>query len=85
MKYLMTSVKQAADAVGTWTAENWNMKRVNSLYTMVPGRFTFKINKRFDSMSWSSVVRDIYTRRGYNIGELNKELEQAWQARKKTS
>ena len=83
MKYLMTSVKQASDAVGTWTAENWDMKRVNSLYTMVSGRVTFKINKRFDSMSWSFFVRDIYTRRGYITGELNKEQKKAWQARKK--
>ena len=50
---------------------------------MVSGRFNFKINKRFDSLSWSSVVRDFYTRRGCIIVELNKEKEQAWQARKK--
>ena len=60
-----------------------DVKRVNSLYTMVSGRFNFKINKRFDSFSWLSVVRDLYTRRGCIIGELNEEQEQAWQARKK--
>ena len=59
------------------------MKRVNSLYTVVSGRFDFKRNKSFDLLSWSSVVRDFYTRRGYIIGELNVEQEQAWQARKK--
>ena len=53
MKYLMKSVKQAADAVGIWTEDNRDMKRVNSLYAMVSGRFNFKINKRFDSLSWS--------------------------------
>ena len=37
IKYLMRSVKQAADAVGIWTEENQDMKRVNSLYTMVSG------------------------------------------------
>ena len=56
---------------------------MNYFYTMVSGRFVFKRNKRFDSLSWSSVVRDLYTRRGYIIGELNEEQEQAWQARKK--
>ena len=70
-KYLMRSVKQEADAVGIWTEDNRDVKRVNSLYTMVSGRFNFKINKMFDSLSWSSVVRDFYTRRGYIIGELN--------------
>ena len=52
MKYLMRSVKRAADAVGIWTEENRDVNRVNSLYTMVSGRFNFKINKRFDSLSW---------------------------------
>ena len=63
--------------------KNWDMKRVNSLYTMVSGRFIFKINNRFDSLSWSSVFRDFYTRRGYIIGELNEEQEHTWQPRKK--
>ena len=53
MKYLMGSVKQAAETVGVWTGDNWDVKRFNSLYTMVSGRFVFKINKRFDSLSWS--------------------------------
>ena len=83
MKYLMSSVKQAADAVGICTEDNQDAKRVNSLYTMVSGRFNYKINKRFDSLSWSSVVRDFYTRRDCIIGELNEEQEQAWQAREK--
>ena len=69
MKYLIRSVKRAADSVGIWTEDNWDVKRVNSLYTMVSGRFNFKINKSFDSLSWSSVVRDFYTRRVYIIGE----------------
>ena len=56
------------------------MKRVNSLYTMASGRFKYKIIKIFDSLTWSSVVRDLYTKRGYIIGELKEELEQAWQA-----
>ena len=50
-----------------------DVKRVNSLYTMVSGRFEFKINKGFNSLSWSSIVGDLYTRRGYIIGELNEE------------
>ena len=83
MKYLMRSVKRAAEAVGIWTEDNWDVKRVNSLYTMVSRRFIFKRDKRFDLLSWSSVVRDFYTRRGYIIGELNEEQEQAWQAHKK--
>ena len=29
MKYLMSSVKRAAEAVGIWTEENWDVKRVN--------------------------------------------------------
>ena len=69
MKYLMRPVKRAADAVGICTEENWDVKRVNSFYTMVSGRFNFKINKRFDSLSWSSSVRDFYTRRGCIVGE----------------
>ena len=56
---------------------------VDSLYTVVSGRIDFKRNKRFYSLSWSSVGRDLYTRRGYIIGELNEEQEEAWQARKK--
>ena len=80
MKYLMRSIKPAAEAVGIWTEENWDVKRVNSLYTMVSDRFNFEIDKSFDSTSWSSVVRYLYTRRGYIIGELNEEQEQAWQA-----
>ena len=67
MKYLTRSVKIAAEAVGIWTKENWGVKRVNSLFTMVSGNFNFKINKGFDSLSWLSVFRDFYTRRGYII------------------
>ena len=83
MKYSMRSVKWAAEAVGICTEDNWDVKRVNLLYTMVSGRFNFKRNKRFDSLSWSSFVRDLYTRRGYIIGELNEEQVQAWQGQKK--
>ena len=82
MKYLMSSVKRAAEAVGIWTEENWDAKRVNSLYTMVYGRLNLKISQRFDSLSWS-VVAYLYTNRGYIVGKLNGEQEQAWQARKK--
>ena len=57
MKYLTRSVKHAADAVGIWTEENWDVKRVNSLYTMVSRRFNFKRNKIFGSLTWSSAVR----------------------------
>ena len=72
MKYLMMSVKQAVEAVGIWTEDNWDVKRVNSLYTIVSGRFNFKRNKSFDSFSWSSVVRYLHTIRDYIIGELNE-------------
>ena len=44
------------------------MKIVNSLYTMVSGSFNFKINKRFDSLSWSLAVKDLYKMGGYIIG-----------------
>ena len=57
IKYLMRSSKRAADAVGIWTEENRDVKRVNSLYTIASGRFNFKGNKIFDSLSWSSAVR----------------------------
>ena len=67
----MWSVKRAAEAVGIWNEDNWDVKRVNSLYTMVSGRFNFKINNRFDSLSWLLFVRGFYTRSGYIIGELN--------------
>ena len=49
--YLMSSVKQEAEAVGIWAEENWDMKWVNSLYTMVYGRFNFRRNETFDSLS----------------------------------
>ena len=45
--------------------------------------FQFQKENMFDSLSWSSVVRDFYTRRGFIIGELNKEQQQAWQVLKK--
>ena len=64
MKYLMRSVKRAVEAVGIWTEDNWDVKRVNSLYTVISGGYNFKIDKRFDSLSWTSVVRIFYTRRG---------------------
>ena len=67
MKYLIRTVKQAVEGVGIWTEANLDVKRVNSLYNMVSGGFNFKRNKRFDSLSWSLVVRDMYTRRDYNI------------------
>ena len=53
MKYLMRSVKRAAEAVGIWTEDNWYVKRVNSLYTMLSGKFNFKINKGGRVLSWS--------------------------------
>ena len=73
MKYLMRSVKRKAEALGIWTEENQDVKRVNSFYTMVSGGFNFKINKRFDSFSWSLVVGYLYKRRGCIIGESNEE------------
>ena len=63
IKYLMRSVKLALEGVVIWTQNIWDVKRVNSLYTMVSGGFIFKINKRFDSLIWPSVVRYFYTRR----------------------
>ena len=83
MKYLMRLVKQASEVVGIWTEDNWDVKGVISLYNMVYGRLVFKINNMFDSLSWSSFVRDLYTRRGYIIEELNEEQEQAWKGQKK--
>ena len=53
MKYLMRSVKRAAEAVGIWTEDNWDVKIVSSLYTMLYERFVIKINNMFDSLSWS--------------------------------
>ena len=52
MKYLISSVKRAVKAVGICTEENWDVNRVNSIYTMVSRRFIFKINVMFDSLSW---------------------------------
>ena len=52
MKYLMRSVKRASEAVGILTEYNWDVNRVNSLYTMVSERLVFKRNKRFNSLSW---------------------------------
>ena len=72
MKSLMRLVNRGVEAVEICTDDNWDMKRVNLLYNMVSGSLNLKINKRFDSLSWSLVVRDFYTRRGYNIGELNE-------------
>ena len=68
MKYLMRSIKRAAEAVGIWTEDNLDVKRVNSLYNMVSRRFNFQRNKRFDSLSWQSFVNDLYTSRCYIIG-----------------
>ena len=83
MKYLMRSVKRSAKVIGIWTEENWDVKRVSSLYTMISVRFKFNQNKRSDSLICSLVVRYFYTRRGYIIGELNEEQDQAWQVQKK--
>ena len=44
MKYLMGSLKREADAVGIWIEENWDKRRVNSFYTMISGKFNFKVN-----------------------------------------
>ena len=53
MKYLMRSVKRAAEAVGIWTEENWDVKTVKSVYTMVSGRFNYERSNRFYSLIWS--------------------------------
>ena len=83
MKYLMRSVKRSGEAVGIWNEDTWDVKRVNSLYTMLSGRFNFKSKNMFDSFSCSLVVRYLYTRRGYIIGEINEKQEQACQSQKK--
>ena len=54
--------------LGICTEENWDMKRVNLLYTMVSGRFNFNKNDRFDSFSCSLIFRELHTRRVYIIG-----------------
>ena len=56
---------------------------MNYFYTMVSGRFVFKRNKRFDSLSWSLFVVDLYTSRDHINGYLNEEQDQDCQARKK--
>ena len=53
MEYLTRSFKRGAEAIGIRTEENWNVKRMNLLYIVVHGGFNFKINKRFDSLTWS--------------------------------
>ena len=53
MKYLIMSVKRAEESVGIWAEDNWDMKRMNSLNTMVYERFVFKGNTRFGSLIWS--------------------------------
>ena len=35
MKYLTRPVQLAVEGVGIWTEDNWDVKRVNSEYTMV--------------------------------------------------
>ena len=82
MKYLMRSVKRAAEEIVNRTEDNWDMRIVNSIYNMVSGRLSLKINKRFDSLIWSLVFRYLYTRRGYIIGELNEEQDQDWRVQK---
>ena len=42
---------------------------MTSLYTMVSVGLNIKRKKRFDSLSWSLVVRYFYTRRGYILFE----------------
>ena len=73
MKYVISPVKQAAAAAGIWTEVDFDVKRVNELYTMVSGRFIFKRNKSFDSLIWSLVVSDMYTRRGCIFVEYNED------------
>ena len=68
MKYLMRSVKLALEGVGICNADNWDVKRVDSLSTMESLRFIFIRNKMFDSLISPLVVRYLYTRRGNIIG-----------------
>ena len=82
-KYLMRPVKQREETVEIWTEDNWDVRRVNSLYTILFGRFNFKRNERLDSLIWSSVVWYFYRIRCFINGELNEEQEQAWKAQKK--
>ena len=42
MRYSMRSVKRAVEAVVMWTEDNWDLKRINQLYTMVSRRFNLK-------------------------------------------
>ena len=51
MKYLMRSVKQSSEEVGIGTEDNWDVKIVNSLYTMITVSLDFKRKNRFDSLS----------------------------------
>ena len=46
MKYLIKSIKRAAEAVGIWTEENWYVNRMNLMYTMVSGKFNIKKRRR---------------------------------------
>ena len=77
MKYLMSSVKQATETLGIWTEHNWDVKRLNSLYTMVSGRCSFRINEKFNWFSWLSIFNYFYIKMGYILGEFHEEQEQA--------
>ena len=48
MKYLMRSIKRSSEEVGIGTEDNWDVKIVNSLYTMISVSFDFKSKNRFD-------------------------------------
>ena len=46
MKYLMRSFNLAAEGLVFWTEENWDVKRVNSLFTMVYLNCSFKLVRK---------------------------------------
>ena len=48
MKYLMMSAERSArGGVVIWAEEDWGVKRGNSLYTMLYGKFHFKTTVTF--------------------------------------
>ena len=79
MRYLMKHAKRGLELDGrgdlymddVW---DWNVTKVNAFYSAVLCKFKYgKHNRDFEGLSWLTLLRDLYNRKGKLFGEVEGE------------
>ena len=71
MTFLMEHFERIAKVVGMWPMNNndWNGDRINAIYNVIGTRFNVRHSKRFHSLTYTTVAKNLWIRKGKVLGE----------------